>query len=144
MNASTHEPAQHSVPQTPHFPPSKEPRVWFLTDGLSPIAISLSRHLLRHGDFVISGVLPSESNGTRGDELREFMEDMAQEGNLADDLGEEDDMDIDVLDVGGDGDGEGEGEGESEEVSEEGRPKAQRPAKKRWRERFKIIALDER
>jgi hypothetical protein len=50
-----------------------EPRVWFLTDGLSPLALDLSRKLIGNGDYVVLGVLPDELSGTRGDGLRELV-----------------------------------------------------------------------
>ncbi|KAI9658077.1 MAG: hypothetical protein M1821_002737 [Bathelium mastoideum] len=47
-------------PRTPAFPPSNAPRVWLLTSGDSPVAISLSRLLLAHGDYVLAGIMPGE------------------------------------------------------------------------------------
>jgi hypothetical protein len=131
-NAAKAEAAQTSIPSFPQFPPHKEPRVWFLTDGLSPIAISLSRCVLQHGDYVISGILPTEFRGARGDQLREFMEDVVREGLDGNDA-DETEMDIDPLE---DADG-------SEEDSDEGQ-EMKRPPRKRWRERFKVVALDGR
>ena len=55
--------------------------MWFITDGLAPIAISLSRYLLEHGDYVVAGVLPTEFTEERGDELREFLVEVAHEGD---------------------------------------------------------------
>ena len=69
-------------PKTPHFPASNAPRVWFLTDGLSPIAIALSRLLLEHGDYVIAGVISEEFSGKRGDGLRSFLADAGKETNI--------------------------------------------------------------
>ena len=53
--------------------------MWFISDGLAPIAISLSRYLLDHGDYVVAGVLPAEFSERRGDELREFLAEVAHE-----------------------------------------------------------------
>lgn len=47
-------------PRLPKFPAHNAPRVWFLTSGNSPVAISLSRYLLDHGDYIVVGVSPSE------------------------------------------------------------------------------------
>lgn len=77
---SSHVSAQQSVPKVPQFPPHNAPRVWFVTDGLAPVAISLSRYLLEHGDYVVAGVVPTEFTERRGDELREFLAEVAHEG----------------------------------------------------------------
>jgi len=71
--------AQQSIPKVPQFPPHNAPRVWFISDGLAPIAISLSRYLLDHGDYVVVGVLPTEFAEKRGYELREFLTEVAHE-----------------------------------------------------------------
>ncbi|KAF4556732.1 Short chain dehydrogenase-like protein 49 [Elsinoe fawcettii] len=47
-------------PRVPKFPTHNAPRVWFLTSASSPIGISLSRHLLSHGDYIVAGVSPSD------------------------------------------------------------------------------------
>ncbi|KAF2219374.1 hypothetical protein BDZ85DRAFT_206344 [Elsinoe ampelina] len=47
-------------PRVPKFPAHNAPRVWFLTCASSPIGISLSRHLLAHGDYIIAGLGPAE------------------------------------------------------------------------------------
>lgn len=52
-----------------------EPRVWFLTDGLCPLALDLSRKLIGNGDYVVLGVLPDELSGPRGDGLKELLVD---------------------------------------------------------------------
>lgn len=39
-------------------PPQARPRVWFISDGTSPVAIGLSRHLLSHGDRVVCVLNP--------------------------------------------------------------------------------------
>jgi len=58
----------------PEFPAANAPRVWLLTDGLSPIAVALSRRLLDHGDCVVAGIVPAEFEGPRGDALRQLMQ----------------------------------------------------------------------
>lgn len=77
---SSHASAQPSIPKVPQFPPHNAPRVWFITDCLAPVAISLSRYLLEHGDYVVAGVVPTEFTEKRGDELREFLVEVAHEG----------------------------------------------------------------
>ncbi|KAF2728348.1 short chain dehydrogenase/reductase family protein-like protein [Polyplosphaeria fusca] len=65
-------------PRSPHFPPHNAPRVWFVTPGSSPIAITLSKQVLDHGDYVVAGVLPSEFEKREGqtDDFRGFLEDV--------------------------------------------------------------------
>jgi hypothetical protein len=50
-----------------------EPRVWFMSDGLCPLALDLSRKLLENGDYVVLGVLPDEFSGPRGTGLKELL-----------------------------------------------------------------------
>jgi hypothetical protein len=50
-----------------------EPRVWFLTDGLCPLALELSKKLVGNGDYVVLGVLPDELSGPRGDGLKQLL-----------------------------------------------------------------------
>lgn len=117
--------------------------MWFLSDGLSPIAISLSRHLLVHGDYVVVGILPQEFNGTRGDELREFMGEVAREGSGTN---QKEEMDVDEED-GGEGDGpSSEDEGGSEERPTNGKAKSGKAnvRRKRWGGRFKLVGTDGR
>lgn len=40
----------------PQFPAHSEPRVWILTAGDSPIGISVTRHILMHGDYALVGL----------------------------------------------------------------------------------------
>lgn len=128
-------------PKIPQYPPHNAPRVWFMTDGLAPIAISLSRYLLEHGDYVVAGTLPSEFEAARGEGLRNFMGEVAREGrdkmNEADERGGMDGMDgmgvIDGMELGGEKEGEGEEKGE-----------AQKKRRKRWRDRFRVVRLDGR
>jgi hypothetical protein len=140
-------PLPHSQPKTPQFPPHNGSRVWLLTDGLSPIAISLSRHLLRHGDYVVSGVLPGEFAGQRGNELRALIDELGEQRDAGLQGGDEDadDMDVDdesnedgpsvVTSGGGDTGNTEEGSGWKEQKRKRWRP---------WHERFKVVALDGR
>jgi hypothetical protein len=50
-----------------------EPRVWFLTDGLCPLALDLSKKLVGNGDYVVLGVLPDELSSPRGDGLKDLL-----------------------------------------------------------------------
>ncbi|EON61531.1 hypothetical protein W97_00746 [Coniosporium apollinis CBS 100218] len=65
-------------PRSPQFPQANAPRVWFLTNGASPIAISLARKVLEHGDCVVAGVSPLEfeKNEDRSLEFKEFLEEV--------------------------------------------------------------------
>ena len=104
-------------PKTPHFPASNAPRVWFLTDGLSPVAIALSRLLLDHGDYVIAGVISEEFSGKRGNGLRSFLADAGKE------------TDIDISNA-------------ASPTSEDGG--AAKGSDKKWKERYRALALDGR
>lgn len=66
--------------RSPQFPPANAPRVWFLTNGASPIAISLARKVLHHGDCVVAGVFPSEfeKDEDRSVGFKEFLEEVKQ------------------------------------------------------------------
>ncbi|PNS14457.1 hypothetical protein CAC42_3743 [Sphaceloma murrayae] len=62
---TTSGPASHSAedlkpPRVPKFPTHNAPRVWLITSASSPIGISLSRHLLSHGDYIVAGISPSD------------------------------------------------------------------------------------
>ncbi len=61
--ASSIKPAR---PRSPHFPPHNAPRVWFISRGISPIAIALAKQVLEHGDYVVAGVLPVEFEKSDG------------------------------------------------------------------------------
>lgn len=141
-NNTSAEPAAPSTapPKKPQWPAHNAPRVWFLTDGLSPIAISLSRHLLEHGDYVVAGILPTEFNSTRGDELRDFMGEIAREGSGAARVEE---IDVDDEDGGEDASDDEAGSGER---PTNGRRKknGKNNVRKRWRERFKLVGVDGR
>ncbi|KAE8834660.1 hypothetical protein PTNB85_05993 [Pyrenophora teres f. teres] len=67
-------------PKSPHFPPHNAPRVWFITRGVSPIAIALARQVLEHGDYVVAGVVPHEFEKSEGQsvDFRTFLEDVKQ------------------------------------------------------------------
>lgn len=69
----------------PHFPNDRL-RVWFLSDGTSPIALSLAQHLLQHGDRVVVGVLPTQQDGDeeRVSQLGEFELEVQQTDDWAD------------------------------------------------------------
>jgi hypothetical protein len=49
-----------------------------MTCGTSPIAITLAKQVLDHGDYVVSGVLPSEFEKREGqsEDFRTFIEDV--------------------------------------------------------------------
>lgn len=69
-------------PRLPKFPAHNAPRVWFLTSGNSPVAISLSRYLLDHGDYIVAGVRPVEfeKDEERSQDFKDFLEEVkAQE-----------------------------------------------------------------
>jgi NAD(P)-dependent dehydrogenase (short-subunit alcohol dehydrogenase family) len=65
-------------PRSPHFPPHNAPRVWFITRGVSPIAIALARQVLEHGDYVVAGVMPIEFEKREGqsEDFRNFLEEV--------------------------------------------------------------------
>ena len=65
-------------PRSPHFPPHNAPRVWFITRGVSPIAIAVARQVLEHGDYVVAGVVPIEFEKREGqsDDFRAFLEEV--------------------------------------------------------------------
>ena len=48
------------------------PRVWFLTDALSPLAVRLIKLLLAHGDYIAAGLPPGEIEDK--ERSREFKE----------------------------------------------------------------------
>lgn len=70
--------ARPARPRSPHFPPHNAPRVWFMTIGSSPIAISLAKQVLDHGDYVVAGVVPLEFEKREGqsEDFRAFLEDV--------------------------------------------------------------------
>ena len=65
---------------TPQFPTHNAPRVWLLTSGDSPLGISLSRQALDHGDYVVSGLIPSdfEKDGARSEDFKNFLAEVGQ------------------------------------------------------------------
>ncbi len=69
--------ANGSIPaiSAPQFPTHNAPRVWLLTSGDSPIGVSLARQILDHGDYVVSGIIPSdfERDGARTEEFQSFL-----------------------------------------------------------------------
>ena len=74
-------PADPKPPRSPKFPTHNAPRVWFLTSANSPVGISLTRHLLEHGDYVAAGVQPVEfeKHDGRSSDFRDFLEEIGQE-----------------------------------------------------------------
>lgn len=107
-----------------------------MTDGLAPIAIALSRHLLEHGDSVVAGTLPSEFESARGEGLRGFMGEVAREGA---DSAEDDEAEGSVEDME-----LGEKEGDEKEGEEMKGVEGQKRRRKRWRDRFRVVRLDGR
>ncbi|KAF2710735.1 short chain dehydrogenase/reductase family protein-like protein [Pleomassaria siparia CBS 279.74] len=65
-------------PKSPHFPPHNAPRVWFITTGTSPTAITLAKQVLDHGDYVVAGVVPVEFEKREGpsEDFRVFLEEV--------------------------------------------------------------------
>ncbi|KAF3049932.1 hypothetical protein E8E11_009640 [Didymella keratinophila] len=65
-------------PRSPHFPPHNAPRVWFITRGVSPIAIALAKQVLEHGDYVVAGVIPVEFEKSEGqiEDFKAFLEEV--------------------------------------------------------------------
>ncbi|KAI8943748.1 hypothetical protein NX059_001727 [Plenodomus lindquistii] len=78
MTSSAPSSSKPPRPRSPHFPPHNAPRVWFITRGVSPIAIALARQVLEHGDYVVAGVVPTEFEKREGqsDDFRAFLEDV--------------------------------------------------------------------
>jgi hypothetical protein len=114
-----------------------------LTDGLSPIAISLSRQLLEHGDYVVAGIFPAEFNSARGDELREFMAEVAREGSGVQPSAE---MELDDEETAGTDD-RGSDDNDADEAAAKNDKRKAGKAKvrrKRWRERFRLVGIDGR
>ncbi|KAK4580180.1 hypothetical protein LTR86_000383 [Recurvomyces mirabilis] len=66
------------LPREPKWPTHNAPRVWFITCANSPVGITLTRHLLAHGDYVTAGVLPVEfeKHEDRSADFREFLEEV--------------------------------------------------------------------
>lgn len=73
MTSETSERVQESS-----FPPSNEPRVWFITAAASIIGISVAWKLLEHGDHVVAGVASAESDEICGslDDFKRFEQDV--------------------------------------------------------------------
>lgn len=65
-------------PRSPKFPTHNAPRVWFITCANSPVGISLSRHLLAHGDYITAGVhaVEFEKQTERTSDFRAFLEEV--------------------------------------------------------------------
>lgn len=70
--------AKPARPRSPHFPPHNAPRVWFITRGVSPIAIALAKQVLEHGDYVVTGVIPTEFEKSEAqiDDFKAFLEEV--------------------------------------------------------------------
>ena len=62
------------------FPTHNAPRVWLLTSGDSPIGVSLARKILDHGDYVVSGIIPSdfERDGARSEDFQDFLAEVSK------------------------------------------------------------------
>ncbi|KAG9771684.1 NAD(P)-binding protein, partial [Aureobasidium melanogenum] len=76
-----------SVPTpTPQFPTHNAPRVWLITAGDSPVGISLSRQILDHGDYVVSGINQSEfeSDSPRSQQFKRFLSEVVRENGWKD------------------------------------------------------------
>ena len=69
------EPDPYIPPRSPNFPSHTGPRIWLLTSADSPLGISLTRHLLQHGDHVTAGVcaLDFETHDARSADFRAFL-----------------------------------------------------------------------
>lgn len=70
--------AKPQRPRSPHFPPHNAPRVWFITRGVSPIAVALAKQVLEHGDYVVAGVVPIEfeKNEGQSEDFKAFLEEV--------------------------------------------------------------------
>ncbi|EXJ83701.1 hypothetical protein A1O1_07325 [Capronia coronata CBS 617.96] len=71
---------------TPQFPTHNAPRVWLITSGDSPVGISVSRQVLDHGDYVVSGIIQSEfeSDSPRGQQFKRFLSEVVRENGWKD------------------------------------------------------------
>lgn len=60
------------------WPKHSGPRVWFLSNGYSPVALALARRLIEHGDYVGLGVPSAASELTEGleDDLNKLLEEV--------------------------------------------------------------------
>jgi hypothetical protein len=92
--------------------------VWFMTNGLSPIAATLARRLIDQGDCVTLGVLPEELKGSGSADLKILIDALQGNGAVGDspdkqDSGSEDEDRKDIVDGN-------------------------------WRQRFRILPLDAR
>lgn len=150
---SSNPPAQ--PPKTPQFPPHNAPRVWLLTNGASPISINLARHLLAHGDYVVSCVCPRaiEHDERHGLQLAAFYEEIRRQGSGKSSAREKDKESSEehLPDVGkseGEKDGSGEDKGDSHGEKggsgrQNGTGKSSANTKmKPYRERMRVVPLD--
>ena len=71
------------APPNPQFPTHNAPRVWLITSGDSPVGISVARHVLAHGDYVVTGIIPAEFERYDGrtDEFKAFLADVGKKSN---------------------------------------------------------------
>lgn len=71
---------------TPQFPTHNAPRVWLITSGDSPVGISVSRQVLDHGDYVVSGIIQSEfeSDSPRSQQFKRFLSEVVREDGWKD------------------------------------------------------------
>lgn len=67
------------APREPAFPTHNAPRVWFLTCATTSIGISLCRHLLAHGDYVLAGVdsVDFEKHDERSADFKDLLDEVA-------------------------------------------------------------------
>ncbi|KAF1990176.1 NAD(P)-binding protein [Aulographum hederae CBS 113979] len=132
----------HSDPRSkpPQFPSHNGPRVWFITNGASPVGIGVARQVLEHGDFVVAGVLPEELDKTNGndhgraEDFKAFLDEVRAKGDGNGNHG------VDVEMGGADEDDENVGS----EEEEQGDPSISRAGAKRWKDRVKVVGLDGR
>lgn len=72
--------ADAKPPRSPRFPTHNSPRVWLITCANSPVGISLTRHLLAHGDYITAGVqaVEFEKHEQRSGDFKAFLEEIGR------------------------------------------------------------------
>lgn len=113
-------------PNTPGFPTSDGPRVWFLTSAHTPTCISLCRALLQHGDHVVAGVPAAdvEQKTERYQDFKNFLEELDTLPLTRISSDQEDNQE----------------NGSDEAV----KPETEQDTPGTWRDRLKVVALDVR